>query len=39
MQWEIVLATTVILTVPLVILFFIGQRYFISGISATGIKQ
>lgn len=39
MQWEIVLATTVILTVSLVILFFIGQRYFISGISATGIKQ
>ena len=39
MQWEIVLASTVILTVPLIILFFLGQRYFIEGISATGVKE
>lgn len=39
MQWEIVLAATVILTVPLIVVFFFGQRYFIEGISATGVKQ
>ncbi len=39
MQWEIVLAATVILTVPLVVIFFFGQRYFIEGISASGVKQ
>ena len=38
MQWEIVLAATVILTLPLVVLFFFGQRYFIEGISTTGTK-
>lgn len=38
MQWEIVLAATVVLTVPLIVLFFFGQRYFIEGISTTGTK-
>ncbi len=38
MQWEIVLAASVIITVPMVILFFIGQNYFMEGISTTGRK-
>ena len=37
-QWEIVMAATVILTVPMIIIFFIGQRYFIEGIATTGSK-
>lgn len=39
MQWEIVLAATVILTIPLILIFFLGQRYFIEGISASGVKE
>lgn len=38
MQWELVLAATTILTVPLIILFFFGQRYFIEGIATSGTK-
>ncbi len=38
MQWELVLAATTILTVPLIVLFFFGQRYFIEGIATTGAK-
>lgn len=38
MQWELVLAATTILTVPLMILFFFGQRYFIEGIATSGTK-
>jgi len=38
MQWEIVLAASVIVTLPMVIIFFIGQRYFMEGIATTGLK-
>ncbi len=38
MQWEVVLAASVIVTVPMIIIFFIGQRYFMDGIATTGIK-
>ena len=38
MQWELVLAATTVLTVPLIVLFFFGQRYFIEGIATTGTK-
>jgi multiple sugar transport system permease protein len=38
MQWEIVLAASVIVTIPVVIIFFIGQRYFMDGIATTGLK-
>jgi len=38
MQWELVLAATTILTVPLIVLFFFGQRYFIEGIATSGTK-
>jgi multiple sugar transport system permease protein len=38
MQWEIILAASVIITIPMVILFFSFQRYFIQGISTTGRK-
>lgn len=38
MQWEIVLAASVIVTVPVIIIFFLGQRYFMDGIATTGLK-
>jgi multiple sugar transport system permease protein len=38
MQWEIVLAASVIVTVPMIVVFFVGQRYFMDGIATTGRK-
>ncbi len=38
MQWEIVLAASVIVTLPMIVIFFLGQRYFMEGISTTGLK-
>jgi multiple sugar transport system permease protein len=37
-QWEVVLAASVIATVPMLLSFFPGQRYFVEGIAATGRK-
>ena len=37
-QWEVVLAASVIATVPMLILFFVGQRFFVEGIATTGRK-
>jgi multiple sugar transport system permease protein len=38
MQWEVVLAASVIVTLPVIIIFFVGQRYFMDGIATTGMK-
>jgi len=38
MQWEVVMAASVIITVPMIIIFFLGQRYFMEGIATTGLK-
>lgn len=37
-KWEIVLAASVITTVPMIIIFFLGQRHFVEGIATTGQK-
>jgi ABC-type glycerol-3-phosphate transport system permease component len=37
-QWEVVLAASVIATVPMLFIFFLGQRYFVEGIATTGRK-
>jgi multiple sugar transport system permease protein len=37
-QWEIVVTASVITTVPMILLFFAGQRYFVQGIATTGAK-
>ncbi len=37
-QWEVLLAGTVISTVPMIILFFLAQRHFVEGIATTGRK-
>jgi multiple sugar transport system permease protein len=37
-HWEIIVTASVITTVPMIILFFIGQKQFIDGIATTGSK-
>src|SRR3954447_7039257 len=37
-EWELLAAAGVIVTVPMIIVFFLGQRYFIEGIATTGSK-
>ncbi|MEV1074109.1 carbohydrate ABC transporter permease [Micromonospora parva] len=37
-QWEIVLAGSVLATIPMIILFFLAQRHFVEGIATTGRK-
>ncbi|HEY9641070.1 MAG TPA: carbohydrate ABC transporter permease [Coleofasciculaceae cyanobacterium] len=37
-SWSLLMAAVVIATVPVVLLFLVGQRQFIRGIAATGIK-
>ncbi|MCP3803982.1 carbohydrate ABC transporter permease [Allokutzneria sp. A3M-2-11 16] len=37
-QWEVVLAGSVITTVPMIIVFFLAQRYFMQGIATQGRK-
>ena len=38
-NWSLLMASVVIATVPIVVVFLLGQRQFIQGISTTGIKQ
>lgn len=37
-QWEIIVTASVITTVPMIILFFIGQKHFVAGITTGGTK-
>jgi multiple sugar transport system permease protein len=37
-QWGYLMAASTVIVAPIVIIFFIGQRYFIEGITLTGIK-
>jgi multiple sugar transport system permease protein len=38
LDWPMVMAASTIFTIPLVVLFFILQRYFLKGVALTGIK-
>ncbi|WP_329459170.1 carbohydrate ABC transporter permease [Streptomyces sp. NBC_01497] len=38
MRWEIVCAASVVVTVPMIVAFFVCQRYFTEGIATTGNK-
>jgi multiple sugar transport system permease protein len=38
-SWSLLMAAVVIATVPVVVLFLIGQRQFIRGIAADGVKN
>ena len=37
-QWEVLMAASTLFTIPMIILFFIGQKQFIKGIVMTGFK-
>ncbi|KKI90012.1 hypothetical protein WQ54_23055 [Bacillus sp. SA1-12] len=37
-SWPILMAAATFVTLPVIIVFFLGQRYFIEGITMTGIK-
>jgi len=37
-HWEIIVTASVIATLPMIVLFFLGQRYFVQGIATTGSK-
>lgn len=37
-QWHLLMAGSVLVTIPLVILFLAGQRYFVKGMAMTGFK-
>ena len=37
-HWQIVITASVITTIPMIILFFLGQRHFVQGIATTGSK-
>lgn len=38
-QWNYLMAMSVIVALPVIVLFFAAQRYFIEGITFTGIKE
>jgi multiple sugar transport system permease protein len=37
-EWELLAAAGVLVTIPMLVVFFLGQRYFIEGIATTGSK-
>jgi multiple sugar transport system permease protein len=37
-EFQLVMAASVIVTVPMILVFFLGQRYFLEGIATTGSK-
>ncbi|MBA3642588.1 MAG: carbohydrate ABC transporter permease [Chloroflexota bacterium] len=37
-QWSLWMAASVIMTVPMIVLFFLAQRFFIEGVATTGLK-
>ena len=37
-QWNLMMAASLAVVFPLIILFFVAQRYFIEGIALTGLK-
>jgi multiple sugar transport system permease protein len=37
-RWELMMAGSVLITIPIIIMFFVGQRYFVKGIVMSGLK-
>jgi multiple sugar transport system permease protein len=37
-HWEIIVTASVITTIPMIVLFFVGQRQFVEGVATTGMK-
>lgn len=38
-EWSQLMAVSTIMVIPILIVFFVGQRYFIQGITLTGLKE
>jgi multiple sugar transport system permease protein len=38
LQWDLLTAASLAITLPLIIAFFLLQRYFIEGVTMTGVK-
>jgi multiple sugar transport system permease protein len=38
-RWDLWMAGSVLMTLPILLLFFAGQRFFIAGIATTGLKR
>lgn len=37
-RWDLLMAATTAMTLPVIVLFFAGQRYFVKGVVLTGLK-
>ena len=37
-EWTLLMAASTVMTLPIIILFFLAQRTFIQGVTLTGIK-
>lgn len=37
-RWELVMAGSVVSLIPMLVIFFLGQKYFVQGITLTGVK-
>jgi multiple sugar transport system permease protein len=37
-EWHLIMAGATLVTIPLIVIFFLGQRYFVKGIALTGGK-
>lgn len=37
-KWNLLMAGSVLVTIPLIVIFFVGQRYFVKGIVMSGLK-
>lgn len=37
-QWDLLMAGTVVVTLPVILVFLFGQRYFVTGIALSGVK-
>ena len=37
-HWELIVTASVITTLPMIVMFFVGQRHFIEGVATTGLK-
>lgn len=37
-EWDLLMAASVLIVAPVIVLFFVAQRYFVQGIAVTGIK-
>jgi ABC-type glycerol-3-phosphate transport system permease component len=38
-QWGLLMAGSVIFTIPMIVIFFLGQRYFMESVTTTGLKS